>query len=367
MDSWQTYYQQGGLVRVLIKESEDTLDQISTVAVGVLDAAAREHRFWNEYPLPVTDRFRAWLQGFSSRSYVLFELDQNDSSEYLSDIQQARYVRPATNSGYTDVLDNKVAFHLATTPYADILPTLYGTIESGSFVQHDATNDDFVSVVDVNGRIIVKPITGMHGTGVLRIEQANDQYQINGQDISKHELEQRIATLNDALVTEFVEQHEYANQIWPGSTNTIRMLTVRDPDQNKSFIARAVHRFGASSTGPTDNWTGGGIAAPVDIETGELNQAVTYSRESGIQRIKYHPETGTQIVGKTIPDWTEIKRAVLKVADVHRQASYVGWDVVLSKNGPLILEGNHAPGITTLQIGGGLLKNERVKRFFDQY
>lgn len=367
MGEWRTYYQQGGLIRILLKGGEDTLNLISTALIGVLDAAAREHRFWNEYPLPLTERFKAWRQGFSSRAYVLFELDQNDPSEYLSDIQQARYVRPALNSSYADVLENKVAFHLATAPYVDVLPTLYGTLDSGSFVPHDADTDDFVSVVDANGRVIVKPITGMHGKGVLEIERNDGQYRINGQDVSENGLKQRVAALNDVLVTEFVDQHEYANQIWPGSANTIRVLTVKDPDRNELFVARAVHRFGASSTGPTDNWTGGGIAVPIDIETGELKRAMTYSRESGLHRLDHHPETGTRVADQTIPQWNEIKHAVLEVADVHRQASYVGWDVVLSTKGPVILEGNYAPGITTLQLGGGLLKNERVKRFFDQY
>lgn len=41
---------------------------------------------------------------------------------------------------------------------------------------------------------------------------------------------------------------------------------------------------------------------------------------------------------------------VLEAALVNDKVNLVGWDVAISKNGPLIIEGNRAPGFDLVQI-----------------
>lgn len=41
---------------------------------------------------------------------------------------------------------------------------------------------------------------------------------------------------------------------------------------------------------------------------------------------------------------------VLKAALVNDKVNMVGWDVAISKNGPLIIEGNRGPGFDLVQV-----------------
>lgn len=365
MAQWGKYYQQGGLIRVGLKAIEATLG----VAKTLVDAMAREHRFWNEYPLSLRHRLRAYRHGFLSSSYVLSELDKNNPDDYLSDYIQGRVIRPAVNSTYTSVLENKVAFHLSTNPYLDCVPMMFGTIESGEFFS-SPTADSKVDVIQILERerdLIVKPVAGTGGTGVRHLKCDDNGYYINGQPVSQNGIIDLVERLDGYLITEFVHQHDYSMTISPESVNSIRVLTIKDADTGEMFIPAAIHRFGSTGGAPTDNWHSGGFAAPIDIDTGELNPLVRYSPENGLQQFEAHPETGARVYGTSIPHWDAVKQTAINVANIHRQNPYVGWDIVVTTDGPVVIEGNCAPHSEFVQLGGGLFKNERVRRAFKEF
>ena len=84
----------------------------------------------------------------------------------------------------------------------------------------------------------------------------------------------------------------------------------------------------------------------MDIESGKLvgngiDKKLNESEKS-ITNIKFD--------GFQIPYWEEIKEMVLKAALVNDKVNLVGWDVAISKNGPLIIEGNRGPGFDLVQI-----------------
>lgn len=327
----------------------------------------RELRLWEEYPLPLGKRLRAWRHGFMSRNYLLFDLDDEDPDDYLSARQQARYISPAVNGTYADVLENKVAYHLSTEPYVDCVPTFYGVIQGGEFVPGPAGEIEggVSSILDAEGDVIIKPVTGTHGRGVYRLSREPGGYTINGDRVSEEGLADFLRRLDGFLAVEFVENHGYADAICPTAVNTIRVIAIRGPDSHEFSVVSAVHRFGSSTTGPTDNWSGGGFAAPIDVETGEFGHLIGYTPETGLRRLERHPDTGTRVNGEYVPQWERIKATVLDVAELHREEPYVGWDVVLTDDGPVVLEGNCAPGITVQQLGSGLLENDRVREFVE--
>lgn len=337
-------------------------------AADVLKVAAQEQTYWSEYPLPLRARGEAWRHGFTSRDYVLLNLEENDPNEYLSYLDQARSVAPALNEAYMDVLRNKLAFYRATRPYVDCVPETFGTVRNGQF---DAVGpgdgpERFPPVVEREGAVVVKPIAGTMGRDVYKVRHDGDAFTVNGDRHSTAELRAWVRELDGYFVSSFVEQHPFEDRICAGATNTVRILTAKDPATGELFVASAVHRFGNASTGPTDNWSGGGFAAPVDVETGELDPLVTYSAARGRREIDHHPDSGARVADTYVPEWDRIKRTVLEVARVHEEIPYVGWDVVLSADGPMVLEGNTAPHLALQQLGEGLLTDERVRRLFDQ-
>lgn len=341
------------------------LDQANRLPVYL----RRELEVWNEYPLTLRERLHAWSYGFMSRDYALLSLDTNDPNEYLSATMQARAIAPAVTPSYAAVLENKIAFHLATAPYGpDAVPAFYGVIRDGEFDSApgytDATN--LSGVVSLEGTTILKPATGTAGRGIQRISPREESgYLINGEEVSAAALNEHVKELDDVLVTECVQNHSYATEISPAAANTIRVLTAPDPDTGELFVASAVHRFAASGTGPTDNWSGGGCAAPVDVESGRLGQLHIHAPETGLQSLDHHPTTGTLVAGTQIPEWETVKETILEVARIHRENPWVGWDVVVTSDGAVLLEGNCAPHLALQQLGDGLLTDDRVRRYIE--
>lgn len=95
-----------------------------------------------------------------------------------------------------------------------------------------------------------------------------------------------------------------------------------------------------------DNFHQGGKGVLVDLETGKLvgngiDKKLNES-ENSITNIKFD--------GFDIPYWEEIKEMVLEAAVVNDKVNIVGWDVAISKNGPLIIEGNRGPGFDLVQV-----------------
>lgn len=113
-----------------------------------------------------------------------------------------------------------------------------------------------------------------------------------------------------------MEEAEYARAIYPASTNTIRVLTMVDPDTNDAFPATALHRFGTSRSRPIDNLHAGGLSAPVDLDTGELGPAVLFPVKGRRRRdiVETHPDSGMPITGVSIPSWAAVLGQILSVA-----------------------------------------------------
>lgn len=58
-----------------------------------------------------------------------------------------------------------------------------------------------------------------------------------------------------------------------------------------------------------------------------------------------HPISNHKIVGFKVPMFNEAVNLVKECAKIIPEVAYVGWDVAISENGPVIVEGNCFPGV----------------------
>lgn len=78
-----------------------------------------------------------------------------------------------------------------------------------------------------------------------------------------------------------------------------------------------------------------------------------------------HPDMRAKIEGAKRPKWSLIKEKVFLLANYMSFLNYVGWDVVLTKDGEVAIIGaNNCSGINVLRVHGLLLENEQVKKFY---
>lgn len=307
------------------------------------------------YPLSV--RVEAARHGFSAHQYLWLGLDDADPDPYLSSSKPYRDV----NDEHIHHLHDKYVFRLITEPRGEFLPDLFGTIDNGQFSTEGSDTDDLGALLSSETRLVLKPSTGYKGRGVIVLEWTDGTVLLNGSEPAADTVSGVISPLDGYLVTEFVHQHDYAETIFPDATNTIRLHTIIDPETGDIDVIRPSHRFGSDASAPTDNWAQGGYPTPVDVETGELRRAITLD-DPPRSRLDRHPDTGAQVAGVQVPHWNEVCDLVRSAADVHRYIPFVGWDVVVTADGPVLIEGNPRPTVVGLQLEDGILADPRFRK-----
>jgi len=137
------------------------------------------------------------------------------------------------------------------------------------------------------------------------------------------------------LVEERVENHPELKKYSKVSLNTLRIISVRLPEGIK--IIAALLKFGDGDN--LADSPGAGYKCPVDPETGVIYGGVTGSGDLEMVFLERHP-LGYEMIGIKIPFWEElvklVKDAMMHLEDVF----YVPWDIAVSPDGPLIIEGN---------------------------
>jgi hypothetical protein len=311
-----------------------------------------------------------WVQGFLRESYVIYDFDHNDRRDYLNDYVRLARI-PICLRRKDSYLDNKLLF--SAMARANVRVTLdYALIMNGSLIplSNDPSIGDFESFerfCEKRSRFVLKPTDGGGGENVVIVENRGDHYLANGKRASSAELKMLVKNSKHGLLSDYVQQADYAKTIFPDTLNTVRMVTMIDPVNEEAFIATAIHRFGRKSSFPVDNWTNGGLSVSIDLETGVLGRAASYPRSGKLEWFDHHPDSGAAITGQQIPGWADIKREILSFAEKVKFLLYIGWDIAVVNDGFVIIEGNSNTDVNLLQLHGPLLRNQRVRDFYRHY
>lgn len=253
----------------------------------------------------------------------------------LNDAQRATYVTRGINNTivsllndkeYYHILDNKIEFN---NTFSDFLGRKWIDMSGATLSDFE----EFLNGLDV---IISKPTAEACGRGIEKLNVADFQ---SAKALYKH-----LTDINSGLCEEFVVQHKDVSTLYPHSVNTYRIVTVFT--EGEPHIVYAFIRIGNGGRF-VDNINAGGMAAPVNIETGVI-QYPAFDKDS--KYYETHPYTNCPIQGYKLPMWKESTELVLKAATVVPQVGYVGWDVAVTERGPVLIEGNPFPGHDILQM-----------------
>ena len=323
-------------------------------------------------PLPAALPKRVWAlrHGFLTESYVRYGLTSANVHEYVSDI--ARSLRtPKINGRFAEALNNKLVFSRMIASYGVRTPEYYGVI-SGGEVRPIGTELDLRSVDDVleaclaGSEFVVKPRSGGSGVEVVCVTRRDGGVAINHAPFRLDDVRALLSRIESGVVTERIRQHPYADAVFPYSTNSIRVLTMWDPETDEPFIPFAGHRFGRPASVPTDNCSRGGIAVLVDVDRGVLVRG--HSGHAAGEDLWYeeHPDTGARLAGLRLPNWKLVTSRLLELCREMSYIPYVGWDIVLTDDGFCVLEGNSYPDLGH-QVFFPLLIDPRVRRFYEAH
>ncbi len=276
--------------------------------------------------------FGSGLQDYLN--YKFYNKSLKERSKYVTIGNMAKAYKTLAAVEYADFISNKANFHKN-----------YAKFTRRDFLSPDATFEEFENFTKKHDAFVEKPVRGLGGSNVKKIvvseiESLKDYYEHMKKD--------------EVFIEELIVQDERWGSLSPDSVNTIRVMTTAVNDKYEIIFAAA--RIGSGKT-IADNFHQGGQGVLVDLETGKL-------KGNGVDKKLNENEnsiTGIRFDGFEIPYWNEIKEMVIEAAKVNPNIHIVGWDVSISKNGPLIIEGNRGPGFDLVQV----LLNKGTKYMLD--
>jgi len=315
-------------------------------------------------------KYKKLFKGFNDKSIGIYDFENNFLNDYLSDY--ARLKTMWVNGPYVQVLLNKLIFEATCRGSLPVSENI-ALIDNGNISSIGNYNvnsfKELINYLKHNKAMVIKPITGSGGAGILNVRyNVENQITLNGEKITSDKLEKLVSTLKDNFVNEYISQGKFGDELYQGSMNTVRIITMQDPDTGEVFIPAAAYRIGSKKSHPTDAWFQGGLACSIDVETGELSKGVILPDENKeLTWHDKHPDTGVQIEGRVIPHWQVIKKQILKGVNKLPFLKYVGWDIIVTDNGFRIIEGNSMSDVNLLQVHEPLLKDKRVRRFYEYH
>lgn len=163
------------------------------------------------------------------------------------------------------------------------------------------------------------------------------------------------------LVEEFITQHPAMASLCATSVNSLRMITFCE--DGRTTLLAAVLKIG--NGGDVDNFSADGMYTMLDDDG--VARYPAFDAAGGTYDV--HPLSGTPIVGFEVPLYDQVLALLDRVAPVVPQMPYIGWDVAIGPEHPMLIEGNPNSGVYQLKpsISGvrtGLLPRYRAAMHF---
>jgi len=249
------------------------------------------------------------------------------------------YIYPNNERRDYPLADNKLATKKILAKLGVPHPETYHAYqyfyELGSLGAHLQELEDFV----------IKPASGSGGNGIkVLVKKVENGWLDTGGVLNKTDtIRDQISDIifgvysfdlhDAAIVEQRIIQHKDIQKISTYGLADVRIIT----HQHEPVLAML--RVPTSDSQGKSNLHQGAIGVGVDTKSGTTNNAIQKNRQ-----IHAHPDSGYELAGIHIPDWKEIVSMCERVAkDV--PLKYLGFDIGLSVNGPVVLELNVRPGI----------------------
>lgn len=197
---------------------------------------------------------------------------------------------------------------------------------------------EFERFIEGKEDFFAKPNIGESGKGIEKLHVADFA--------STEELYKYITNpeKNFGVIEEVIVQHPDVARIYPYSLNCLRVVTL--VNNGRAEVLYAVFKMGNNGKF-VDNLENGGLACHVDLDKGEI---CGQGHTSALINYDAHPATGVKFVGYKLPYIEEVKELAKKAALVIPNFGYVGWDICITPDGPLIVEGNDFPAYDFPQL-----------------
>ena len=258
--------------------------------------------------------------------YGFYDMNGRQRDTYLTRLRNKKVCDLMNQAGFSDEFDDKLRFN----------------VRFAGFLQRETLNAELASADELSGFLqrhpvfLAKPNRGTCGNGIEKLKAA--------QFASASDCAEYLAGKHLNVLEEPLAQHEQMARLHPQSVNTLRIVTDRVGDTvHIAYIVLKIGRGGSFC----DNSGQGGVICRVDAGSGKICSVAT---DDYFEIFETHPDTGIRFEGYRLPMVPEAialaKRAALVVPEIR----HVGWDVAITPQGPVLIEGNDYPGTDLCQL-----------------
>jgi hypothetical protein len=309
-------------------------------------------------------RQRYWFSEGEIEALALRSME--DGKRYIS--QRAyQALRPwLDDPAWNEVLRNKWLtrqfFEAHQLPYPTSLGYLSPTCGGGFGLWQGRSlrsGSDLMRAVEHSREqaIVLKHVTSGVGNGVFICEWDGTALCLrSGETLSAARIDALLQASTDGfLVERSVTACPELRAAIGERLHSVRVQTFRRRDGDAIFHI-AYLRVGQRAA-LTDHASVGGMMFPVDVDSGTVGRAV----DGGGSHDRFQGNaTGDdamrlRLEGRTLPSWERLRRVTLEAARALPRVRWVGWDVIVEPDGPVLIEGNVGnPMVLYQRIAGPL-------------
>ena len=286
----------------------------------------------------------ALVEGLLNPSLPDEELDRRCSQSTISRIQRKR--SPAT---WRPLISDKGVFYRYCEAAGIPVPPLFAifsrttpgwTCKGRLLVRREEWVSYFTK--ECPPEFVIKPSTGRRGGGIRFLRRTGTEFQTpDGQTFSAAGLYDGMVenTSTETFIIQARLRNHPALEELHGTKalHTIRIATALTPDA-KCIVLFAIYKIigGNAYVDNICHGRTGNIPVEVDLEKGIILE----DRRDGRNSPMVHPKSGLPLTGFRVPFWQEAVDLARKAALKFSPIGMVGWDVAVTPNGPVIIEGN---------------------------
>lgn len=289
------------------------------------------------------------------RAYYAFELFHQANRQQVGSYLQRHETKDAL------YLYLKAAWRVPVTPannkldferylMAQKLPTVRTVAAFAKGERIDAASSLILPQED----LFVKPRNGRGGVKCMRYRFVGPGWEAVGSPdiISATDLIADIKASSrktPCIVQRRCQVHQALADLSGDTLTTVRVLSMTDTSGEVQALY-AAFRMPRSHGAVVDNFHAGGIAASVDIATGALGEATDLGNDQALGWVDRHPANAAAIRGRVLPHWPAVVDLVKRAhGQAFRDRVMLGWDIAITDDGPIIVEGNAAPDLDIIQ------------------
>lgn len=277
-----------------------------------------KNRVWLFFDMVISMfRYGVGYLDYMTFGYAFIKKDKRLT--YMNMDDNIAMVRRLNTREAYDVFDDKAVFYRT---FKDLLGRPYVDLRDGF--------EGFAAFCEGRDNFFAKEPVSFGGLGVKKVTLGERDIR----EVYAELMEEKLFLAEETIV-----QHPEMNKLCSRSVNTIRVCTVLS-DNGNPHVVYVLIRIG-SGNNDVDNVSSGGMYTllsddGVITHPAFCDKTVTYYTA--------HPANGFELIGFKVPFFNEAVELCRKAALVEPRMRYIGWDIAITEQGPVIVEGNNLPG-----------------------